>query len=245
VWFHRPVELRGSVCLVTGASSGIGRATAAALGASGAAVFGSGLDDLDLAVPSAPARLAAVALDAHGRVDVLVNCAGAGQYGPVEDADAAALFALNVLAPIELAQTLLPGMRERGRGHIVNVGSIVGRVGRPREAVYAATKAALSVFTESLREELRGSGVGVSLVTPAAVETAFFASRGTPYGRTTPAPVPPERIAAAIVDAIRGDRGEVIVPRWLGLAVRVHGATPEAFRVLARRFDRGVSRRAR
>jgi short-subunit dehydrogenase len=240
VWFHRGVELRGSVCLVTGASSGIGRATAAALLASGAEVFASGLEDVDLTVPGAPGRLAAAALDAHGRVDVLVNCAGAGQYGAVEDADAAHLVALNVLAPIELTQALVPAMRERRRGHVVNVGSIVGRVGRPREAVYAATKAALAVFTDSLREELRDSGVGASLVTAAAVETAFFASRGTPYGRRLPALAPPERIAAAIVDAIRHDRAEVIVPRWLGIAVRVHGAAPEAFRVLARKFDRGA-----
>jgi short-subunit dehydrogenase len=227
---------------VTGATSGIGRATAAALAASGATVFASGLEDLDLAVSGAPARLAAAALDQHGRVDVLVNCAGAGQYGAVEDADAARLVALNVLAPIELTQAVVPGMRESGRGHVVNVGSIVGRVGRPREAVYAATKAALAVFTESLREELRGSGVGASLVTPAAVQTPFFASRGTPYGRRLPAPVPPERIAAAIVDAILRNRAEVIVPRWLSVGVRVHGAAPEAFRVLARRFDRGVPR---
>jgi short-subunit dehydrogenase len=236
------VELRGSVCLVTGASSGIGRATAAALAASGAAVFASGLEDLDLSEPGAPARLAAAALDAHGRVDVLVNCAGAGQFGAVEDAHAARLLALNVLAPIELTQAVVPAMRERGSGHVVNVGSVVGRVGRPRESVYAATKAALAVFTESLREELRGSGVGASLVMPAAVETAFFAARGAPYGRRRPAPVPPERIAAAILDAIRRNRAEVIVPRWLGIAVRVHGAAPEAFRVLARRFD-GSARR--
>src|SRR5262249_32916051 len=125
-----------------------------------------------------------------------------------------------------------------GQGHVVNVGSIVGSVGRPREAVYAATKAALAIFTESLREELRGTGVHASLVTPAAGETSFFASRGMPYGRRAPAPGPPERIAAAIVDAIRRNRAEVIVPRWLGVAVRVHGAAPGAFRVLARRFDR-------
>ena len=237
MWFHRGVELRGSVCLVTGASSGIGRATAAALAASGAAVFASGLEDLDLSEPGAPARLAAAALDAHGRVDVLVNCAGAGQFGAVEDAHAARLLALNVLAPIELTQAVVPAMRERGSGHVVNVGSVVGRVGRPRESVYAATKAALAVFTESLREELRGSGIGVSLVTPVAVETEFFSHRGVPYGRRRPKAVRPELIAEAIVGAIREDRAEVVVPRWAGLAVRVHGAAPGLFRALARVFD--------
>jgi short-subunit dehydrogenase len=231
------MELRSAVCLVTGGTAGIGRSTAAALAVEGAEVFASGIEDLDLTEPGAPARLAAEALERHGRVDVLVNCAGAGFFGPVEDADAAALFALNALAPIELAQALVPGMRERGRGHVVNVGSIVGHVGRPRETVYAATKAALAIFTESLRAELRGSGVGVSLVTPAAVATGFFAQRGSPYGRRRPALLPSERIAAAIVDAVRLDRAEVIVPRWLGLAVRLHGAAPELYRLLARLFD--------
>ena len=185
MWFHRGVELRGSVCLVTGASSGIGRATAAALVAAGAEVFASGLEDLDLAVQGAPARLAAAALAAHGRVDVLVNCAGAGQYGAVEDADAARLVALNVLAPIELTQALLPGMRERGRGHVVNVGSIVGLVGGKEEAGYASTKGGLVAFTDSLRQELSGTPVKVSLVTPGAIATAFFERRGR--ARASPA----------------------------------------------------------
>jgi short-subunit dehydrogenase len=231
------MELRGAVCLVTGATAGIGRSTATALAAEGAEVVASGVEDLDLTAPGAPALLAARALERHGRVDVLVNCAGAGSFGSVEDADTAGLFALNAVAPIELAQALVPGMRERGRGHVVNVGSIVGHVGRPREAVYAATKAALAIFTESLRAELRDSGVGVSLVTPAAVATGFFEQRGAPYGRRRPALQPPERIAAAIVDAIRRDRAELIVPRWLGVAVRVHGAAPRLYRVVASRLD--------
>ena len=227
------MKLRGSVCLVTGATSGIGLATAAALRAAGADVIATGVEDTDLSVPGAAPRLAASA----GAVDVLVNSAGIGHYGRAEDADATTLFAVNVLAPVELTQALLPGMRERGLGHIVNVGSIVGHVGRPNEAVYAATKAALAMFTESLREELRGSGIGVSLVTPVAVETEFFSHRGVPYGRRRPKAVRPELIAEAIVGAIREDRAEVVVPRWAGLAVRVHGAAPGLFRALARVFD--------
>ena len=196
-------------------------------------MIATGVEDTDLSVPGAAPRLAASA----GAVDVLVNSAGIGHYGRAEDADATTLFAVNVLAPVELTQALLPGMRERGLGHIVNVGSIVGHVGRPNEAVYAATKAALAMFTESLREELRGSGIGVSLVTPVAVETEFFSHRGVPYGRRRPKAVRPELIAEAIVGAIREDRAEVVVPRWAGLAVRVHGAAPGLFRALARVFD--------
>jgi short-subunit dehydrogenase len=228
------MDVSGRLCLVTGATSGIGLATASALRAGGAEVIASGIEDVDLSVPGSAAELASRA----GAVDVLVNCAGVGHFGSVDDADAATLFALNVLAPIELTQALLPGMRSRGRGHVVNVGSIVGHVGRANEAVYAATKAALAIFTESLREELRGSGVGVSLVTPLAVDTGFFARRRAPYGRRWPRRLTAERVADEIVSAIRNDRAEVVVPRWAAVAVRVHGASPCFYRALARRFDR-------
>src|SRR5205814_8572460 len=105
----------------------------------------------DLAERGAPGRLAAAALEARGRVDVLVNSAGAGVYGKlaeVGDAEIERLVALNVTAPIELTRALVPGMLQRRAGHIVNVGSIVAHVGRRDEAVYAATKAALAVFSE-------------------------------------------------------------------------------------------------
>jgi short-subunit dehydrogenase len=128
-------------------------------------------------------------------------------------------------------------MLERNSGHIVNVGSIVAHVGRRLEAPYAATKAALAVFSESLRAELRETRVGVSLVSPGVVETAFFARRGAPYDRRWPRPVPPERVAAAVVDAIRNDRAEVLVPAWLAVPARLHGAAPAVYRALARAFD--------
>jgi len=250
------MRLAGCVCLVTGAASGIGRATVPALAAAGAEVLAADLPDArfdervagaslrtlgyDLERSEAAAGLAADALSVRGRVDVLVNCAGIGLYRAVAAlgaGEAERLLAVNLVAPIELTRALLPGMLERGKGHVVNVGSIVGYVGRPREAVYAASKAALAVFTESLRAETRGQGVSASLVAPAAVETRFFAERGAPYGRRRPKPVPPERIAAAVVAAIRDDRGQTVVPPWLGLPIRVHALSPRLFRALARRFD--------
>jgi short-subunit dehydrogenase len=236
------VQLEGSLCLVTGAASGIGLATATALAAAGARVVTAdrpGTDaDLhaDLAEPGAAAALAAEA----GNVDVLVNNAGVGLFGSVAELEPGAarrLLTIDLEAPIELTRALLPGMLARGRGHVVNVGSIVGFVGRPNEAVYAAGKAGLAVFTESLRSELRGRGVSASLVAPVVVETAFFAGRGAPYGRRRPKPVQPERVAAAIVDAVGRDCARVVVPGWLELAVRLHGAAPGAFRALADRFD--------
>ncbi len=248
------MRLSDSVCLVTGAASGIGRATALALAEAGARVIvsdrpGANLDGLgaesalpvDLAVAGAAARLAADAEAALGGVDVLVNNAGIGLYGRVAELaplDGERLLRVNLLAPIELTRALLPGMLDRGRGHVVNVGSIVGVVGRPNEAVYAASKAGLAIFTESLRAELRGSGPSASLVSPVVVDTGFFDGRGAAYGRRWPRPVPAERIAAAIVGAVREDRAHVVVPRWLTLAVRLHGAAPRTFRGLADRLDR-------
>jgi short-subunit dehydrogenase len=230
------VRLEGRVCLVTGAAGGIGRAAATALEAAGARVVAVDRAEADLAEPGAAARLAAKA----GEIDVLVNNAGVGLHGRVADLDAEELrrvLTVDLEAPIELTRALLPGMLARGRGHVVNVGSIVGLVGRPNEAVYAAGKAGLAIFTESLRSELRGTGVSASLIVPAVVETRFFAERGVPYGRNRPRPVRPERIAGAIVDAIRRDRARVVVPGWLAVAVRLHGAAPGAFRALADRFD--------
>jgi short-subunit dehydrogenase len=245
-------RIAGSDCLVTGATSGIGRASALELAWRGAHVVLSGRDEASLAAvaeatrgraiaadltePGAAARLAADA----GRVDVLVHAAGAGALGALGDEsadDLARLVALNVTAPLVLTAALLPAMLERRLGHVVLLGSIAGRVGRGREAAYAATKAAVSVFADSLQQELRGTGVGVSLITPGAVDTAFFERRGAAYDRSWPRPIPAERVAAALADAIESDRTEVTLPRWHSLAVRARGAAPALYRALAARFD--------
>lgn len=249
-------RLAGSVCLVTGATSGIGRAVAIALAERGAELLVSGRDEgsleeiatrtggaplaADLTNAGAASELATRTLAARGHVDVLVNAAGAGLYGPVVElapADVERLVALNVIAPIELTSALLPGMLEHLRGHIVLIGSIAGRVGRAREATYAATKAAVSIFSDSLRAELAGSGVSVSLVTPGVVDTRFFARRGVPYDRAWPRPVPAEAVAAKVVRALESGRAEVVVPSWLSVAMRLRGALPGVYRTLARRFD--------
>ncbi len=122
-----------------------------------------------------------------------------------------------------------------GRGHIVNVASIAGHVGVREEAVYAATKAALVAFTESLRYEV-GDRLTVTLVSPGVVETAFFRRRGRPYERRRPKPIPPERVADRIARAIERERAEVFVPRWMALPARLRGAAPGLYRALARRF---------
>ncbi|MEV4298919.1 SDR family NAD(P)-dependent oxidoreductase [Microbispora rosea] len=258
------MRLAGARVLVTGASSGIGAATALELSARGARLVLSGRDQEALAGVAArtggemlPADLSDPSADLAvraGRVDVLVACAGEGWSGPLtrmSGGTAERMIAVNLTAHVQLTRLLLPGMLERGRGHLVYVASIAGVVGVREEAVYAATKAGLLAFAESLRYELPtverngangndvdGSGVGVTAVVPGVVDTPFFARRGRPYTRRRPAPVAPERVARAIAVAVEHDRAEVYVPAWLRLPARLHGAAPGAFRVLARRFGR-------
>jgi len=256
------VEPAGTRCLVTGASGGIGRAVARRLAAAGARLAVHGRDRPALTELAAAAgdgaSVAAIltgdltragaaeaavedAAAALGGVDVVVAGAGAGWAGPftgMDMAEAERLVALNLMAPVRLTRAALPAMLQRRRGHVVLIGSIAGCVGVPEEAVYAATKAGLAAFADSLRGEVAGSGVGVSLVTPGAVDTAFFERRGRRYGRRIPRLVSPERVAAAVVACVEDDRAERTVPRWLAVPARLHGAAPGLYRSLAR-LDRG------
>jgi short-subunit dehydrogenase len=250
------MRLAGMTALVTGASSGIGEAAASALGAAGTRLVVSGRDPgrlavvaartgaaavaADLAAPGGPATLAtSAAKAAPDGIDILVNNAGLGWAGPLGEISAAKLAELvtvNLAAPMELTSLLVPGMAGRGRGRVVFVTSIAGVTGVPGEAVYAATKAGLAAFAESLAYEMRGRGVGVSVVVPGVIDTPFFDRRGRPYGRSRPAPVPPQRVAAAIVSALEHDSDVVYVPRWLRVPAWLHGTAPAAFRMLAARF---------
>src|SRR2546430_1283138 len=191
------MQLKGAVCLVTGATSGIGRATAVQLAHAGAQVISLGRDPhglqevvahtsgvglrADLADPAEVDRAAEEAREAFGRVDVLVNNAGegfAGAFAEMNPERAERLVRVNLMAPVRLTRALLPGMIERRSGHVVNVASMAGHVGVGGEAVYSATKAALITFTDSLDYELAGTGVGASVVSPGVVGTPFFERRG-------------------------------------------------------------------
>lgn len=249
------MRLEGSIALVTGASSGIGRAVAPLLAERGATLALAGRDQAalasiaertgglplaaDLAAPGGAERLAELVLERWGRVDLLISNAGAGWAGelatmPLEVAER--LIALNLLAPVRLTRLLLPGMLERGSGHLVYVTSIAGATGVAREAVYAATKAGLASFADSLREEVAGAGLTVSVVVPGVVDTPFFDRRGSAYDRSWPAPIPAERVARAVLRAVADDRAEVFAPAWIRLPARLKGAVPGLYRRLALRF---------
>ena len=183
------------VALVTGASSGIGEATARALAAAGAkvAVAARRRERLDVLVqsiasaggeafaltadvsdPDAAAEMVSAAQDHYGRLDILVNNAGVMYLEPTAEADLGRwrhMLELNVLGLIAATQAALPGMRGRRDGHIVNVASTAGRVANPGSAGYSATKFAVVGFSEALRKELVKDRVRVTVVEPGIVET--------------------------------------------------------------------------
>jgi short-subunit dehydrogenase len=244
------------VALVTGASSGIGAVTAAALAERGYRVVVHGRDEqatagvamavdgvpvcADLAREGEAERLAERALEVGaGRVEVLVNNAGfgwQGDFGAMPAGIAERLLAVNLTAPIALTRALLPGMRERDAGRVVFVSSIAGRVGVGGEAVYAATKAGLGCFADSLRGELRGTRVEVGVVVAGVIATPFFERRGTPYARRWPKPIPVETAAEAVMRCVERGAAEVFVPRWLRVPVAVQGVAPGVYRWLEGRF---------
>jgi short-subunit dehydrogenase len=193
----------------------------------------------DLTLPGVAATVVEGAVAGLGGLDVVVSNAGAGWAGPMVDMtaeDIDALIDLNLRAPAHLARAALPHLLDKGRGHLVFVGSIAGHLGVPREVVYSATKAGLVGLTDALRDELRGTGVKVTLVSPGVVDTAFFDRRNRPYEREKPRPVPAADVAGAVVDCLEHGRPDAVVPRWLSLPVRIHGAAPHLYRSLAARF---------
>ncbi|MGV9253850.1 SDR family NAD(P)-dependent oxidoreductase [Streptomyces sp. NPDC003697] len=242
--------------LVTGASSGIGAAVARRLAAEDDwRLVLSGRDErrlrqvagqapaltfsADLTRPGGGRELTEFALDHAGRVDLLVAGAGVGWAGDFSRMPPSAVdevVHVDLLATMHLVRGLLPHMVAAGSGRVVLIGSLAGSVGVRGEAVYSAAKAALGVFADALRYELRGTGVGVSHVIPGVVDTPFFERRGTPYTRSRPKPVPPERVAEAVWKAVRKGRDEVFVPGWLRLPVRVRGTAPGLYRRLAAQF---------
>ncbi|HLE55086.1 MAG TPA: SDR family oxidoreductase [Thermoplasmata archaeon] len=183
------------VALVTGCSSGIGRATALLLARSGYRAFATvrtshaeeslrreaaGLPleilQMDLAEEAAAARLVSEVLRRAGRVDVLVNNAGYALLGAVEDLRADVVrrqFQVNVFTPVQLCRGVLPTMRAQRFGRIVNVSSMAGRVSVPLMGAYCASKFALEAFTDSVRAEAKPFGVRVALVEPGPVATEF------------------------------------------------------------------------
>jgi 3-hydroxy acid dehydrogenase/malonic semialdehyde reductase len=213
--------------LVSGASSGIGRAIAKRLLERGETVIGVARDftkspvecprfhpiQLDLAhLDALPGALAALAARFPG-LDGLICCAGAGRFGSLEEfsyAQIRELIDLNLTSQLFLARAFLPGMKRRGRGDLIFMGSEAALAGGRRGAVYSATKFALRGLAQSLRQECAGAGVRVSIVNPGMAQTDFFTGLEFAPGEGEDQHLEPEDVADAVVQVLDVRRGAVI-----------------------------------
>ena len=245
--------------MVTGASSGIGRATGRVLARGGAQVVLAArrrerLEELereieagggralavpcDVTDPGEIRRLAAVVDAAFGRCDILVNNAGIPAGGRFEDLDWEKIEDVvdtNLMSVLAASKAFLPGMLRCHRGHIVNVASLAGRHAVPGSSVYSATKHAVVAFSGSLNMTTQHQGVLVTSVNPGLVATEGFSGRGPRILSTTP-----EAVARTICDVVeRGRAPEVFVPRWVGWTWIV---PPSLYRAVIRRYIARVPR---
>jgi short-subunit dehydrogenase len=232
-------DLRGTTALVTGAGGGLGPYIARALADEGVDLALSDLPAVDLSdlvaelkargvrVESVPADLtdtpgietfARHAEEAMGPIDILVNNAGielVGAYTAHSREELEAITSLNLLAPMELIRVLIPGMTERGRGHVVNIASIAGKVPLSYFSTYNATKFGLVGLTNSLRFEYGDGPVGFSVVCPGFIHSVGMLGRVEDQVEIPAAlgTMPPEAVGAAVVKAITEDKAEVMVTK--------------------------------
>lgn len=228
------MDIENRVMIVTGASSGIGAATARLAASQGAKVVlvarradrlaalaeelpGALAVPADLREPGEVQRVVQATLDAHGRVDVLINNAGQGLHLPLERVavdDLRAIMELNVYTPLLAMQAVLPAMRKQGGGAIVNISSGTTRMVIPGVGAYAATKAALNMLSLVARAELAAEGIVVSVVYPSITATEFHETLRAGSFDPSRAPMKAhtaESVAEAILGAVRSGEAEVIL----------------------------------
>jgi short-subunit dehydrogenase len=223
------MDPRGKTALLTGATGGLGRAIAEALAARGTTLVlssrkGAELEELAASLPGEGHRTvvsdlaeegeALRLLDAAGDLDILVANAGLPASGRLEgfsQEEIGRALRVNLESPVRIARELLPRFVARDSGHLVFVSSISGQVPTARASLYAATKFGLRGFALCLREDLRGTGVGVSVISPGAIaEAGMFAESGA-AGHPLIGAGKPHQVSSAVVAAIERDRGEITV----------------------------------
>lgn len=237
------MQVAGKTVLITGASSGIGAATARAVARAGgrplllarrreqlealATEIGGGARayPVDCGDREAVAETAARVTEEVGTPDVLVNNAGAGRFlffDETEPEEFERMMAVPYFAAVYVTRAFLPAMLERGSGHVVAVNTPIAFLAWPSAAGYAGARWALRGFCEALRADLRGTGVGVSQVVPAKVASTYFehnpgAELGIPGISRIVGTLTPEQVADAIVGAIEREKRLVLIPRMLRL----------------------------
>ena len=238
------MQIRDRVVLITGASSGIGAATARAASAAGARLVlaarrldrvealaaelgGAVAVRADVTDPEQVRAVVEAGVAAHGRIDVLVNNAGQGLHAPLEEVraeDFRAVLDLNVVAPLVALQAVLPGMRAQGGGSVVNVSSGTSRMVLPGVGAYAASKSALNALSAVARAELAADGIVVSTLYPYITATEFHDSLRAGALRErpgAPAPHTAEQVAQALLRLVEtGEEEAVLVPQGFGPPAR-------------------------
>ena len=240
------------IALVTGASSGLGAAAARRLAREpgahlvlvarrrerldelAAELGGATVIAADLLEEATPALVARRVTDEHGRLDLLVNNAGVGGRGSFAEggwAEVHRVMAINFDAQVRLTEALLPLLRRSAPSGVVNIGSVAGRVSRPRVGSYAASKFALAGWTEALQMEERRHGVHVGLVQPGFVATEGFPQRellARPWTRWMVSTE--DKVAETILDVWRNRRPEAYVPKPYGLVPVARVLLPGLYR---------------
>ena len=261
-----PLELRGKTAVITGASSGIGKATALEFARRGVNLVigarrGELLDEVarlcrergvdcatvvtDVTRPEDCKRL----IDAAGRVDILVNNAGFAIFDPIDRAspdDLQQMMETNYFGAVWCTQAVLPSMLARGEGAIVNLSSISGLMGYAGMGGYCATKFAMVGFTEALRDEVIGRGVRVSMVCPGTTDTEFFvkAEKGKmPGASRLILAIKSEKVAKAICNSAEDGRYRRILPFAARLYMRLKEISPRTAHFFMRRVSALLEKR--
>jgi len=246
-------NLHGALVVLTGASSGIGRELALAFAREGArlvlaarreeklrevakavsAMEGEALVvPTDVGVQAQVEHMIEATMSRFGRIDILVNNAGYGLFASVEDTttdDVRRIMEVNFMGAFYGIKAVLPIMRQQGWGHIINVSSVVGKRALPYSSAYCATKSAMIALSESLRVEVAGTGIDLSVVCPAGTATEFFDVAENKFDRRVgPAGLVQSaaQVAQRIVTIARNPRPEVMAYKPARLLVILNAIAP-------------------